>query len=235
MGYTTEPVRIISTGGTAVKKASYNLQASVTPAPVLVQPRRMAVPAADLAASAARRRPDLSSRLPPAKSGRARSGSPAWRSSCAGECAPAVERASHRRDLAHAQRPARAARRLRTVRARAQPALPRQHRAVGRLRGHRAAALARAGRSSCCSPSNITRSCAGKNGCSTTRLGDSYRAVRRARSRGGCRRGTAPAPLRVSRHVLVAPDVLQRTRHAHRDRSRDRAAAAETQNVELMA
>ena len=58
---------------------------------------------------------------------------------------PPLGRSSHRRHLANAQRPTRAARGERTVRARAQSALRRQHRAVGRLRDRRASRLDGAG------------------------------------------------------------------------------------------
>ena len=57
----------------------------------------------------------------------------------------ALGRAPHRRHLADAQRAAGSARRHRPVRAAPQPALRRQHRALGRIRADRAADLAGAG------------------------------------------------------------------------------------------
>ena len=188
-------------------------------------PRRLAVQAADLASAPPRRRaaphpraaaplvcPAVLDRGPGARS------SPA-KPSASGACTTsAPSRAPAATAWARSSPPARS--RSSAIRS------TRQHPAVGRLCAQRAAALARARSSSCCSPSNTTRSCAGKKRCSpsasATPTGDMPRACR-----GGFRRWPLRRRRSSAAHVLVAQTLFSERGHAHRDRRRLRAAAAE--------
>ena len=97
----------------------------------------------------------------------------------------------HRRDLPN-QKPAdRSADRDRTVRSGQKPALPRQHRALARLRAERAAARGPLPSCCCCSPSNITPSSSGRKAFSPCAWATPTAPTSR-RSPAGCRRSAPP-------------------------------------------
>ena len=169
--YTTELVRIISTGEPC--QTGRRPRAAPATSDITFPPRRLALPAADLASAAVRaarfcslpqpRRPRLVGRI-----------ASAWRSVVRRRGAPALGRAPHRRDLAHAQRSARAAR---STPGRSPASAIRSTSATSLLWvgfALTAGSLAGAGHPRAARAANTTRSCAGRNGCSS-RGSASYR------------------------------------------------------------
>ena len=192
-------------------------------------PRRLALPAADLAACSPGRRAHLHSPLRPVRR------SPFW---IAGALVAAGEALRlwgvHHIGAISRTRSDRLGPldRRRPVRARPQSTLPRQHRPVDRLCRERAAALARADHRRAARLSSTTRSSAGKKSCSSHVSAMPIATTPRG-CRAGCRRfasaridtGRDPPRSRGARRCSASAGRSSRSR-------RDRGAAAKTQNVE---